>query len=375
MLYGHKMCLKVSIYYNIFNNTFSKHIKIIDFYLNHKRFSYAHFVQFSIIIAIFAPWLTFEPPKPAVAFQTYYFSMEPIKNFSQLTEHLKSLTEKKRVAVICPDDEATQYAVERALKEGFASFVLIGDGAVCRDFAARAEGGDLVEVVEVETPVEAAKKAVEFAREGKVDVIMKGIVNTDDLLRAILNKETGILPQGQLLTHLTAAHVPDYHKLLFFSDVAVIPYPTLQQRVDIIKLDLDVIRRFGIEQPKVALIHFTEKVNPKFPNSVDYQTIVGMADNGEFGNALVAGPMDAKTACDRHSAEVKHIASPVCGDADLVHFPNIESGNTFYKALSLFGHADMAGTLLGPKVPVMLPSRSDSGASKYYSLCLTLLAG
>lgn len=301
--------------------------------------------------------------------------MEPIKNFSQLTDHLKSLNSKKRVAVICPDDDATQYAVERALNEGFASFVMIGSAERNREFAAKFAAEGLLEVVDIDSPVEAAKKAVELAREGKVDVIMKGIVNTDDLLRAILNKETGILPQGQLLTHLTAAQIPDYHKLLFFSDVAVIPYPTLEQRVDILKLDLDVIRRFGIEQPKVALIHFTEKVNPKFPNSVDYQTIVAMAAKGEFGNAVVDGPMDAKTACDRHSAEVKHIASAVSGDADLVHFPNIESGNTFYKTLSLFGHADMAGTLLGPKVPVMLPSRSDSGASKYYSLCLAVLAG
>lgn len=300
--------------------------------------------------------------------------MEPIRNFTELTDHLKSLDSKKRVAVICPDDEATQYAVDRALRDGFASFILIGDSGKYTDFVNGCEAPELIEVIDEKEPVEAAKKAVELVREGRADIIMKGIVNTDDLLRAILNKETGIMPQGQLLTHITAAQIPDYHKLLFMADVAVIPYPTLDQRIKMLHLDLDVIRRFGISQPKVALIHFTEKVNPKFPNSVDYRTMVEMADKGEFGDAIVAGPMDVKTACDRHSAEVKHIASPVCGDADLLQFPNIESANTFYKTISLFGHADMAGTLLGPKAPVMLPSRSDSGASKYYSLCLTVLA-
>ncbi len=300
--------------------------------------------------------------------------MEPIRNFTELTDHLKSLDSKKRVAVICPDDEATQYAVDRALRDGFATFILIGDSEKYAGFINGCEAPELIETIDVKQPVEAAKKAVELVRDGRADIIMKGIVNTDDLLRAILNKETGIMPQGQLLTHITAAQIPDYHKLLFMADVAVIPYPTLDQRIKMLRLDLDVIRRFGISRPKVALIHFTEKVNPKFPNSVDYQTIVEMADKGEFGDAIVAGPMDVKTACDRHSAEIKHIASPVCGDADLVQFPNIESANTFYKAISFFGHADMAGTLLGPKAPVMLPSRSDSGLSKYYSLCLTVLA-
>ncbi len=300
--------------------------------------------------------------------------MQPLRNFKELASHLKEAGLRKKIAVVCADDPETEYAVTRALKEGFADFVMVGDKDRLAQYPALSEFADRIEIVDIKDSDEAARHAVALAREGKVDVLMKGIINTDNLLRAILNKETGILPKGTLLTHLTAAEVPAYHKLIFFSDVAVIPYPTLEQRVQMIEYDLDTVRKFGIEQPKVALIHFTEKVNPKFPNSVDYKTIVEMASEGRFGNALIGGPMDVKTACDLHSAKVKHIESAVCGDADLLIFPNIESGNTFYKTLTLFGKAEVAGILRGPKVPVVLPSRSDSGLSKYNSLAMAVLS-
>lgn len=300
--------------------------------------------------------------------------MQPITNFDQLTSHLKDTGTRRRVAVICANDPETVYAVTRALKEGFADFVMVGDKDMLSQYPELNEFPGRVEFIDIKDSDEAARHAVSLAREGKVDALMKGIINTDNLLRAILNKETGILPKGKVLTHLTVAQLPKYDKLLFFSDVAVIPYPTLEQRVEIIKYDLATARKFHIEEPKVALIHFTEKVNPKFPNSVDYQTLVEMAAKGEFGKAKIAGPMDAKTACDKHSAAVKGIKSDVCGEADIMIFPNIESGNTFYKTISLFADADMAGILQGPLCPVVLPSRSDSGLSKYYSLALATIS-
>lgn len=300
--------------------------------------------------------------------------MQPIKNFQELTSHLVNAGPRKKIAVVCADDPETEYAVCRALKEGFADFVMIGDKDRLEAYPALREFSDNIEILDVKDSDEAARLAVLMAREGKIDVIMKGIINTDNLLRAILNKETGILPKGKLLSHLTCAEIPKYGKLLFFSDVAVIPYPTLEQRMQMIDYDIDVMQKFGISEPKIALIHFTEKVNPKFPNSVDYRTIVELAGEGRFGKAIIGGPMDVKTACDIHSAKVKHIESPVAGDADLLIFPNIESGNTFYKTISLFADAEMAGMLLGPKVPVVLPSRSDSGISKYNSLAMAVLS-
>lgn len=299
--------------------------------------------------------------------------MQALKNFSGLTGHLKDAGVRKRVAVVCADDPETEYAVSRALREGFADFVMVGDRSRLDAYTELSKYADRLEIIDIKDSDEAARHAVALAREGKVDVIMKGIINTDNLLRAILNKETGILPKGSVLTHITAAEIPGYHKLLFFSDVAVIPYPTLAQRESMINYGISTLHRFGIMNPKIALIHFTEKVNPKFTNSVDYQTLVKMNLEGAFGDALLAGPMDVKTACDLHSAAVKHIESPVCGDADLLIFPNIESGNTFYKTITLFAKAEVAGILEGTDVPVVLPSRSDSGLSKYNSLAMAVL--
>ena len=204
---------------------------------------------------------------------------------------------------------------------------------------------------------------------------MMPFINTDNLLRAVLNKEHGLLPKGNVLSHITVAQIPTYNKLLFFSDAAVIPRPTLQQFEAMLMYDLEVCRRMGIEAPRVALIHCTEKVNEKFPHTLDYVELKARAAAGAYGEMYLDGPMDVKTACDPHSGEVKGINSAVGGHADLLVFPNVESGNTFYKTLSLFGDANMAGMLQGTSAPVVVPSRADSGNSKYYSLALACVAG
>ena len=202
---------------------------------------------------------------------------------------------------------------------------------------------------------------------------MKGIINTDNLLRAILDKEKGLLPPGKVLTHLSVMQIPTYDKLLFFSDAAVIPRPTLQQRIEMIWYAIHVCRDFGIDQPKISLIHCTEKVSAKFPHSLDYVNIVELCEAGEFGHAIIDGPLDVRTSCEPASGNIKGIVSPINGEADVLIFPNIESANAFYKSVSLFAHADMAGLLQGPICPVVLPSRSDSGLSKYYSMAMACL--
>ncbi len=279
--------------------------------------------------------------------------MDPIRNFEQLTSHLQTVSERKRVAVVCGTDDHTQYAINRAHKEGFAEFIMVGEGLSTDD---------------------ASREGVRLVRQGEADVLMKGIVNTDNLLRAILDKEQGLLPRGRVLTHLSVMKIPSYDKLLFFSDAAVIPSPTLEQKMAMIRYAIRSCECFGIEKPRIALIHCTEKVNPKFPHSVDYAKIVEMTREGEFGDAIIDGPMDVKTACESESGNIKGIHSPIGGEADVLIFPNIEAGNVFYKAVTCFAHADMAGVLQGTTCPVVLPSRSDSGLSKYYSLataCLT----
>lgn len=299
--------------------------------------------------------------------------MKPIRSFDELTAHLRSLKRRKKIAVVCAKDPNTEYAIERALKEGIAEFVMIGDSADLERYPTLREYPEYVKVMHIESPDEAAREAVRLVREGAADVLMKGIVNTDNLLHAILDKEKGLLPKGKILTHLSMAQIPTYNKLLFFSDAAVIPRPTLQQRIEMIGYAIETCRHFGISQPRIALIHFSEKVSAKFQNSLDYVNIVELAEAGEFGDVIIDGPLDVRTACEEASADIKGIVSPINGQADVLIFPNIESGNTFYKSVSLFAKAETAGLLQGPSCPVVLPSRSDSGVSKYYSIAMACL--
>ncbi|MCP3893127.1 MULTISPECIES: phosphate acyltransferase [Bacteroides] len=299
--------------------------------------------------------------------------MEPIRNFAQLTSHLKALHQRKRIVVVCANDPNTEYAVSRSLEEGIAEFIMIGDSAALEKYPALKKYPEFVHIIHVEDSDEAARQAVRIIREGGADILMKGIINTDNLLHAILDKEKGILPKGKILTHLSMMQIPTYDKFLFFSDAAVIPRPTLQQRIEMIWYAIHTCRRFGIEQPRVSLIHCTEKVSAKFPHSLDYVNIVELAEAGEFGNVIIDGPLDVRTSCEQASGDIKGIVSPINGQADVLIFPNIESGNTFYKSVALFAKADMAGLLQGPICPVVLPSRSDSGLSKYYSIAMACL--
>lgn len=299
--------------------------------------------------------------------------MESIKNFDQLTAHLKTLNSRKRIAVVCANDENTEYAIRRALEEGIAEFVLVGDTAKLESFDFLKDYADYVKTVHVENPDDAAREAVRMIRDGEADILMKGIINTDNLLKAILDKEKGLLPKGRVMTHIAVMQIPTYDKLLFVSDAAVIPRPTLEQREAMIRYTVDICHDFGIEKPYISLIHCSEKVGEKFPHTLDYVHIIEESKKGAYGEAVIDGPLDVKTSCDKHSSEIKGIQSPVCGNADVLIFPNIESGNVFYKTASFFAKGVMAGLLVGPICPVILPSRSDSGLSKYYSMAMACL--
>ena len=208
---------------------------------------------------------------------------ETIQNFSDLTQHLVGRNERRRVAVACPNDASTPVAIGRAIDEGFVSAYLVGCTPEAK--AAFAKYKDMVEFVDAD---DAARKAVALVREGRADVLQKGLLTTDCLLRAVLSKETGILPKGNVLTHLACAHVPQLGRLLFMTDVAVIPYPTKEQRVQQLRYMLALCRQMGIECPRVSLVSCSEVVNPKhFPVTVEYrelwsrprQAILGLASS------------------------------------------------------------------------------------------------
>lgn len=300
--------------------------------------------------------------------------MEQIQTLSALVNSLRSRGIRRKVAVVCPNDPHTEYVIIRSLREEIAEYLLVTDSAHM-DVAWHlwSASPDYIRIYEASTPDDAAALAVQLIRTGEADILMKGLINTDNLLRAVLKKGTGLLPEGGVLSHVAVAQIPLYHKLLFFSDAAVIPRPTLEQYRAMIRNDILVCEAFGNDEPRVALIHCTEKTSEKFPHTLSYVKLKEEAGQGLFGRMFIDGPMDAKTACDKHSGDIKGLSSPVVGNADILIFPNIESGNTFYKTLSLFGDANIAGMLTGTVAPVVVPSRSDSGNSKYYSLALACL--
>ena len=275
--------------------------------------------------------------------------MKAIRTLDDMIVYLKARGDRKRVAVVCGTDGHTQRAVEKAVEEGFAEAIYVND----------------------DDPDVAARRAVELVREGKADILMKGLLNTDKLLRAVLNKETGILPKGKILTHIAVAEIPNYPKPLFFTDAAVIPYPTQEQRIEQVRVAAYACHALGIEEPKISLVHCSEKVSEKtFPFTVGYQEIIDLAKEGRFGKCIVDGPLDVKCSCSVQNMWAKGINSPINGEADALIFPDIEAGNSFYKTLTLFGRAETAGVLQGPMAPVVLPSRGDSVFSKYYSIGL-----
>ncbi|MBP3838073.1 MAG: phosphate butyryltransferase [Prevotella sp.] len=301
--------------------------------------------------------------------------MEIIRNFEDLVAHLAQKGERKRVAVVWASDGHTQFAVHKALEEGFISAIFVGCRKEVEANDAFKPYAEHISFVDSDDRDDAAAKAVALVREQKADILMKGLINTDNLLHAVLNKETGILPKGRVLTHLTCTSIPGHAKLIFFTDAAVIPYPTQEQRIEQVRYVAQVCHSFGIEEPKISLIHCTEKPNEKFfPFTIGYADIIEKAKGGEFGRCIVDGPLDVRTSCDIESMKTKGIESPIAGEADALIFPDIEAGNVFYKAVTLFSGAETAAFLQGTLAPVVLTSRGDSEMTKFYSLALAAVS-
>lgn len=296
--------------------------------------------------------------------------MEPTVDFKALPQRLRSMAKCVTVAVACPADAHTEEVIERSISEEFAKFILVAveqNAAVAERLHAKYP--DRTAIILATDVDDASRKAVAEVRQGRAQVLMKGTVNTDNLLRAVLNKECGLLEKGHVLTHIAVAEIPGLQRLLFFTDAAVIPYPTTEQFHAQLGYIADTYRSVtGNDCPCVALTHCTEKVSEKFPLTLSYEELKKEAREGAFGSIEVDGPMDVKTACDAESGAIKGIASPVVGNADILIFPDIEAGNTFYKAITLFAKATVAGMLAGTTAPVVVTSRADTVESKFYSL-------
>ena len=284
------------------------------------------------------------------------------------------LQKKLRVAVAWAQDSNTIGAIDEAVKNGLIEAILIGKPSeiqkTCRE--GRIDP-DKFTISSCGNEYEASEETVRMARNGEADIIMKGLVGTDKFLKAVMDKEKGIMIPGAVLSYVAAIEVPDYHKLMFITDPAVIPFPDLDQKIAMARYAVDMAGKFGIEKPKVALIGASEKMSRHFDNSVDYAIMCKMADRGQIKNCIMDGPLDVFLACDKDSAVIKGVDSPVGGDADILLFPSLESCNPFYKGLMLFGKGELAGLIRGTEKPVIVMSRSESERSKYYCVVLSCL--
>lgn len=299
-----------------------------------------------------------------------------LTTFEQIYAELRSRGTRKRMIAAWGVDSHTVAAAGKAVELGLADVTLVGDkdmiAAACRQ-----EGIDEASFTIVHNPDElpSVAQAVQMIRNGEGDFLMKGLCSTDKFLRAILNKETGLLPPKGTLTHCTTLEIPSYHKLLFVGDVAVIPAPDLKQKQIIMECLIKTAKAVGVQTPKVALIAATEQVLSSQPASVEAAILAKMADRGQINGCVADGPLALDVALDKESVDIKGIKSPVAADADCLLFPNIESGNVFYKANSkLVPGVRQAGILVGAKVPCVLSSRADSIDTKLNSIAIAAMS-
>ncbi len=296
--------------------------------------------------------------------------MESIKSFEELASCFTDSRARKKMAVANAVDGHTLEAVIMAVEKGVVEAYLVGEKAVVEKMIAEHLPSPYVHIIDIADVMEATVEAVRLVKSGECDILMKGLVNTDVVLREVLNKERGLLPAGRVLTYNALLNIPGYHKLVFFTDPAVIPAPTKEQRIEMIKYSLEAARKFGIASPNVALLHATEKPNPKIAFMQDYVDIIDLWKTGYFGECTIDGPMDAFLALDKERGAIKNVPTPILGEADILMFPDFDAANCFYKGLVTFAGAGMAGMLQGTEKPVVLTSRSDDTMSKFYSICM-----
>ncbi len=302
--------------------------------------------------------------------------MKTITSLSMALEEAAKSASKKRLVVAFGQDSHSIEATSKAIAMGIVEVTLVGDKnkilQVCQE---QKIDPKIYTIVDEPEEIAAGKRAVALIKEGKGNIIMKGLISSDNYLRAILNKEKGLLPPKSVLSHIGIAQIPAYHKLLMFSDGAVIPAPTFEQKVAIANYLAQFARALGIKRPKIAPIAAIEKMQHKIPSCVEAAMLSKMADRGQIKNCIIDGPMALDVAIDKESAEIKGVKSEVAGDADCLLFNAIEAGNVFYKTVCKFAKADFAAVVMGTSVPCVLASRGDSTQTKLHSIALATFLG
>ena len=292
------------------------------------------------------------------------------QGFDDIVSKVKECS-KKKVAISVVQDEAVLEAVKEEKKLGIADAILVGDEEKIREIAAGIQMDlDGYKIIHEPDMVQASLKAVKLAHDGEADMYMKGLIDSKNFLRSVLDKEVG-LRTGGVLSHVCVFEIPGIDRLLFLTDVAFMTYPTLEDKVNIIKNTLPVCKACGVDMPKVAPLAAVEVVNPKMPATVEAAELTRMNKEGEISGCIVDGPLSLDLAIDPEAAKHKGATDRLIqGDADILLFPDIHAGNLVYKAIVHMVKVKNGCILTGTKVPVILTSRSDTFETKVYSLAL-----
>jgi len=277
------------------------------------------------------------------------------------------------VAVAAAADHEVLLSLVEARDLGIATGILVGDWPAIEAIAQQ-HGLDLREMAFIHEPdpIQAAQRAVALARDGEVDVVAKGQLKTPELLRAVLDRKTGIRGQ-RLLSHVGIFDIPGFERLIYISDSGVVLEPDIYQKLEIIQNVVEVAHKFGLREPKVAILAATEEVHPKVPASVDALALARMASQGWVEGAIVDGPMALDTAISPASSRIKGISGPVAGQADILIVPNVAGGNIMAKGILYFARARMAGVVVGARVPILINSRADTADTRLLSIAMAVV--
>ena len=292
------------------------------------------------------------------------------KSFGELCDRM--ITKPRTLVVAAAHDSHTLEAVFIASEKLNIRYILVGNREKIIDISSKLGfSPESDSIVDGTDDTDCAKKAVGLIREGAGDALKKGALETRTLLKAVLDKDSGIRDSGTL-SHLSILETPAYYKLIGVTDGGMIPNPTIEQKRDIVRNAVNYYRLIGYNRPKVAALCASESVSPKIQETVEAAELQEMSHRGELGECLLEGPLSFDIAISRESASIKGFSSKVSGDTDILMVPNIAAGNILVKGLIYWAGAKMAGCILGAKVPIVLTSRASTSEEKFLSIMLSV---
>lgn len=295
-------------------------------------------------------------------------------NFSEMMDAIRMKTGKKTVAVAAAHDHEVLECAAEARKKQLADFILIGKAEKIKEILISLDKNpDSWNIIEEPDDAKAAKKAVELASEKKADALMKGLLHTSLFLRALFNKEYGLVPQKALVSQVTVTEYPSQNRLVLITDCAVNVTPAYAEKVQILNNAVLLAHRLGIDCPNVACITPVEVINEKMPETIDAAMLSKANERGQIRGCRVDGPLALDNALSVEAAQAKAIDSPVAGHADILLMPNLCTGNALDKSLRYFAGLKTGSAVIGASVPIIMTSRSDSAQNKLHAIALSVL--